>query len=625
MATTERSGLNLATRVNIALGVIAGIFLLIALRLYYLQILKGEHYRVRSENNRIRTVFVPPPRGIIYDRKERILVRNRPAFNVEFVTEDAIDQRKTLEKLGELLQVDPEILRQRLSTNTRRRRFQPKVLLKDVPRDIVAKVAAHRYLLPGVVTNVDPARDYIYGDLGAHVIGYIREITQQQLDNPAFSGYRFGDLVGQYGLEAKWEHYLQGQRGIQYVIVDAMGNRIGESSFQEEKPGNNLVLTIDLDVQKAADKALADKRGSIIVLDVRTGEVLALASAPRFNPNMFAGEMTATQWRELLDSPQRPLSDRAIQGAYPPGSVFKIFMAIAALSEGVINPEERVFCPGFHSFGGRNYRCHKRAGHGSVNLFDSMAQSCDVYYYTIGNRLGVDRIHEYSTRFGLGELTKLGLPHESAGLIPSTAWRRASSTNPERQRWYPGETLSVAIGQGAVTTTPIQIARAVAASVNGGKVLTPYLIRKVTAADGRIIEEHNGPIESRDVGISQSILNRVRDTMVGVVNAPSGTGQKAKLRSDLPFKVGGKTGTAQVISLDHNSKREEFGDHAWFAGYAPADSPEVVAVALIENGGSGGSAAAPVVRSVLEAYFDSSRPTSTQPSESKSITEVKKQ
>ncbi|NDC36550.1 MAG: penicillin-binding protein 2 [Proteobacteria bacterium] len=460
-------------------------------------------------------------------------------------------------------------------------------------------------MLPGVIINVDPARDYMYQELAAHTLGYVREISPQQMEQPSFSGYRFGDTVGQYGLELGWERFLQGQRGIQYVIVDAMGNRIGESSFQQEKPGNNLTLTIDLNVQLVADRALEKKKGAIIALDPKTGEVLALSSAPRFDPNLFAGEIPADVWRRLSSGEDKPLSDRAIQGAYPPGSVFKILMSIAALAEGVINPEERINCPGFYSFGGRNYRCHKKTGHGSVNLFEAIVQSCDVYYYTVGNRLGVDRIHEYSTRFGLGEPTGVGLAHEVAGLIPSTAWRRASSTNPERQKWYPGETLSVAIGQGAVTTTPIQIARALAAVVNGGKVLTPFLVRQVAASDGRIIEQHLTSSTERTVDIPSSILDTVRNSMVGVVHDPRGTGHYAKLRPELGLKVGGKTGTAQVVALELSTKSEDFNDHAWFAGYAPADDPQIVVVALVENGGHGGAAAAPLVRQVLEAYFES--------------------
>lgn len=607
-ASSERPLVNIPPRAHIALAITVALFFILGLRLFYLQIIKGDYYRVRSENNRIRTVFVPPPRGIIYDRKGRPLVRNRPAFNVEFVTEDAANPRETLQQVGGLLNIDPGLLRERLSSNTRRRRFEPKVLLKDVSRDIVARVGAHRYTLPGVVINVDPARDYLYNDLAAHALGYIREITPQQMETAAFSGYRYGDTVGQYGLELGWERFLQGQRGIQYVIVDAMGNRIGESSFQEEKPGNNLTLTLDLDVQSAADHALDKKRGAIVAMDPHSGEILALASAPRFDPNLFAGEIPPDVWRSLSSGEDRPLSDRAIQGAYPPGSVFKILMSIAALSEGVIRPEERINCPGYYSFGGREYRCHKKTGHGSVDLFEALVQSCDVYYYTVGNRLGVDRIHEYATKFGLGEPTGVGLAHEVAGLVPSTAWRRASSANPERQKWYPGETLSVAIGQGAVTTTPIQIARALSAVVNGGRVLTPFLVHQVTAADGRIIEQHLSSEVKRDVEIPSKILDIVRAAMVGVVNDPRGTGHSAKLRPDLLFKVGGKTGTAQVVSLDLSSKGGDFGDHAWFAGYAPADDPQIVAVALVENGGHGGAAAAPLVRSVIEAYFDSKQP-----------------
>jgi len=462
--------------------------------------------------------------------------------------------------------------------------------------------------LPGVVINVEPTREYLYGDTAAHVLGYIREITNKQLENPDFAGYRYGDLVGQYGVEAKLERLLQGQRGVQYVIVDAKGNRIGESSFQREQPGNNVTLTLDLAVQKAADDALKDKKGAIVAMDPNTGEILALSSAPRFDPNMFASELSASAWNDLVGGPERRMSDRALQGTFPPGSIFKIFMSIAAISEGVVGLSEHFNCPGYLNFGGRNFKCHKKEGHGSVDHYDALVQSCDVFYYSVGNRLGVDRIHQYASLFGFGEKSGIDLLEESQGLIPSTAWKKKAFKKPEMQKWYPGETLSVAIGQGAVTTTPIQIVRGVSAVVNGGKLLTPFVVKRVESHDGRVLEQFDQSQHSKKLDVSDKILEIVKKDMVGVVNDPRGTGKKSKVREDLNITVGGKTGTAQVVSLELTGKHHAFNDHAWFVGYAPAEKPEVVVVALVENGGHGGATSAPLVKSVFEAFFDSRRP-----------------
>ena len=363
-----------------------------------------------------------------------------------------------------------------------------------------------------------------------------------------------------------------------------------------------MILTLDHRVQIAADAALEGKKGAVVVMDVRSGDILALASSPRFAPATFTSEIPRDVWSALIDPKENRLSNRAVQGAFAPGSVFKIFVAAAALSEGVVSPNEKIWCPGYLKFGKRTFKCHKHSGHGSVNLFDAMTQSCDVYFYTVGQRLGVDRIHHYAQElFGLGELTEVSGNDENRGIVPSTKWKEAYFRREEDKKWYPGETLSVAIGQGAVTTTPIQIARSLAAVVNGGKVLKPRLVKRVTAADGRILfDAPSEPEFLRTVELEPDVVERVKAAMVGVVTDKRGTGRRAALPEKFGIVVGGKTGTAQVASRESGIKDE---DHAWFAGYAPADNPQVVAVALIENGGHGGVAAAPAVRKVLAAYF----------------------
>ena len=602
MPPIEKAGVNTAWRARVSLGVAAAAFFVIILRLWYLQIVHGAFFRDRSENNRIRTMYVPPPRGEVTDRNGLVLVKSRPSFNVELVTEDSAKPEQAVREVARLSNEDPEQLVAQFKRQSSRRRFEPRVIIRDASWEQVARVAARRHLIPGVVVNVTPARNYVYGHLASHLLGYIREINEQQLQSPEYAGYRFGDLVGQFGLESRLERYLQGQRGVQLVIVNAMGTRIGESSFEPERQGHTVRLTIDLEVQRAAEAALAEHGGALVAMDVRTGEVLAMASGPDFDPNMFIGDITPAEWQDLVAGPRKRLANRVLQGSYAPGSTFKIFMAAAALAEKVTTEHERIYCPGYLSFGGRRFRCHKPSGHGLVNLHEAMVQSCDVFFYTVGQRLTIDRIHHYANLFGFGRVTGFDLGHENRGLVPSTAWKRRYFKNPAEQKWYPGETLSVAIGQGALLVTPLQLARAVAALVNGGRVLTPYAIKEVVAEDGTVVEATPGPKEESRVELSPRIVKFVEDSLVGVVNEPTGTGRRSRLPADLPFTVAGKTGTAQVASLHLQHK---FKDNAWFVGYAPADKPEIVVVALVEGGGHGGAAAAPAVGGVLEAYFTS--------------------
>lgn len=607
MALSERSPINTSLRGLVAFGIVSGCFFLIILRLWYLQIVRGDYFRVQSENNRIRTVFVPPPRGLILDRNGEIIVKNRPSFNIELVTEDSPDPKATVKQLAEITNLSFEDLWERVQNQRKRRRFEPKLILKDISRDLVAKVSAKRYELPGVIVNVVPARDYIYGDLAAHVLGYIREITGAQLERPSYAGYQMGDVVGQYGVEARWEKFLQGKRGMQAVVVDASGTRIGEASFEPEVAGHNLTLTIDLALQRAAETAMAGKKGAVVAMDANTGEILAMLSHPAFDPNMFAGEVSPEDWKDLTSGTEKKLNNRAVQGAYPPGSVFKVFMSAAALSEKIFSTKTTVTCPGFLPFGGRLFRCHKKEGHGTVAIHDALIMSCDVFYYTVGIRLGIDRIADYAKRFGLGEATGLELVDESTGVIPSTVWKKAHFKNPANQKWFPGETLSVAIGQGAVTTTPLQIARGTAAMVNGGNVLRPYLVKQIESSDGQFKDEGFEPLVLRNADVTPDVLETVKSAMLGVVNDPRGTGKRASLTKEFGINVGGKTGTAQVVALEsHNNKQN--GDHAWFTGYAPAEKPEIVVTALVENGGHGGVTAAPVVKEVMEAYFGKTHP-----------------
>jgi penicillin-binding protein 2 len=592
---------NLAQRARLYLGLATLCFSVLVARLWHLQIMNGSYFRDRSENNRTRIVYTPAPRGMIYDRHGELLVQNRPSYNVEFIPEDAPNPEVTLQNLARIAQVPVEKLAAGVKDQIRRRRFEPKILLRDVPRDLVGIVKAHMYELPGVIISVAPARQYVYGDLAAHVLGYIREVTPEQLKSSTFAGYRSGDAVGQYGLETKWERLLRGERGVQGIVVNALGTRTGELFFQPEIPGHNLTLTIDRRLQQAADLALVDKRGAIVALDVRNGDILALASSPRFDPNIFTGEISREVWADLVAGKENKLTNRAVQGTYPPGSVFKIFVALAALEEELTSSHEKIPCPGFLQFGQRQFRCHKRGGHGSMNLYDSIVRSCDVFFYQIGQRLGVDRIHHHASLFGFGQQTEIGLSEEAAGLVPSTSWKAAYFKDPEQKRWYPGETLPVAIGQGAVLATPLQVARGMAAVVNGGKLLRPRVVRSVVSVQGVTLEERIEPEVIRTLKLNSTAVTLVRQAMTGVVNDAHGTGRRAALAEQSSVLVAGKTGTSQTMSREKMSANDD--DHAWFAGYAPADQPEIVVVALVENGGSGGKIAAPLVGEVLAVRY----------------------
>ncbi len=611
MPRSERTQLSLTPRIVWAATLGALCLSILIGRLWYLQIVKGSFFRDRSENNRLRTIFLPSPRGLIYDRNGEPVVGNRPSFNVELVVEDTPDLKQTVTDVALLVGEDPEVLLDRVSKQNKRRRFEPKVLLRDVSRDLVGQISAQRHRLPGVIVSVVPARDYPFGDLAAHTVGYIREISSEQLKSPTYSSYRAGDMVGQSGIESSLERYLRGERGAQAVIVNAFGNKIGEAFFQPEIPGSNVYLTIDRQLQQVADNALADKKGAVVVMNVKSGEILALSSAPRFNPALFTSEIPKDVWADLTDPKSTKLSNRAVQGAFPPGSVFKVFVGAAALSEGITDTGEKTFCPGFLQFGKRAFRCHKHSGHGTTNMFEALVQSCDVYFYTIGQRLGVDRIHYYAhDLFGFGEPVGLDGMEESVGLVPSTKWKETYFRNPSDKKWYPGETLPVAIGQGAVSTTPLQVARGLAAVVNGGKLLKPRVIKKVVATDGRVLEENSSDPETiRVLDIEPAILNEMRKAMVGVVDDKRGTGHRAALPKESKIVVGGKTGTAQVASRESGGKIE---DHAWFAGFGPANDPQIVVVALVENGGHGGVAAAPIARQIFMQYFGIKETTSSQ-------------
>jgi len=585
------------------------VFALFVGRLFELQILEGAVLQQRSARNSVRTVRLEAARGEIVDRAGRVLATTRPAFELQVVPNDLKNAQLEYEALGQLLSRDPEQLREAVGQPRGRSRFQPVTLADDLDWQQLARVETHRFALPGVETRVRPRRYYPQGQLVAHLLGSIGEVRQDQLEKASFAGYRAGDVVGQSGLESRYESHLHGHAGGRNVVVDAAGREVEVLDEVAQKPGDRLVLALDLDLQRAAAQAFADvpegepeRIGAAVALDVHNGDVLALVSRPAYDPNDFAGGIDAETWQKLRDDPLQPLRDRAIQDHYPPGSTHKAVVAEALLAAGVITAETQTFCPGYFRYGRRTYRCWKRGGHGWMNVVQALKQSCDVFFYTHGVELGIDRLAHFAKSFGLGRRTGIDLPGEASGLVPSSSWKKEHF----HQVWFPGETVSASIGQGYNLYTPIQLAVSYAALANGGKVMKPRLVLRLESQDGEVQTR----VEAQQVGhadVTAEALALVQRGLTAAVEEPGGTGGRARVPGML---VAGKTGTAQVVGLERTQgmKEEEipfrFRDHAWFAAFAPADNPQLAVAVFIEHGRHGSSGAGPVVRRILARWHE---------------------
>lgn len=577
-------------------------FAALILRLWFLQVVTGGYYREKSENNRIHLQEIPPSRGIVFDRNGEMLVDNRPSYDLCVVPEGVQDWTKLLNSLEELIGLDKEAARERLKKAVHRQPFRSVCLMRDISRDQLAVIETHRFNLPGVTIEVTPQRRYLHGALACHLLGYLGEISEEQLRSGQYPDNKSGDLIGKAGVEKKWQKFLNGQPGGEQIEEDAQGRRIRVISRVPPVSGSNLYLTIDNRLQEIAEKALAGKRGAVVAVDPNDGEVLALASSPSFDPNLFIGGIDRETWLGLSSSRDYPLQNRVLTGQYPPGSVFKIVVALAALEEGVVSPDEEIFCNGLYFLGRQRYRCWKRWGHGKVDLHRALVESCDVYFYNVGKRLGVDKIAFYARQFGLGSATDLDVGYESDGLIPTSEWKLRRWGTP----WQTGETISTSIGQSFVLVTPIQMAVMMSAVFNGGILYRPQVTKFVGRSDGEEVYAFKPEIVRR-LRIKPQYLEAVKKALVGVVNQPHGTGSKARLDDVV---VAGKTGTAQVVGLEKEKSldqegdmRDEFRDHAWFAAVAPAEDPKIAVAVLVENGGHGGSASAPIAGELIEAYL----------------------
>ena len=589
----------LRQRIMMALGVGLVCFLLLLARLWNLQILHGEEMRTLSENNRIRLHRVQATRGTVLDRYRRVLVDSRPSFDAVLVPEDAKELGLTLENLAQFFGQSAAEMHALLAQTTSRPPFEEITVKRDLSWDEMVALETHQLDLAGVSLQITSRRSYPLDGQIAHLLGYVGEASQQDL--LADPRNRMGDLIGKFGLEKRLESYLRGVDGGQQIEVDAVGRKLRVLREVEEVPGDTVTLTIDRDLQESAWRAMGENAGSVVALDPNTGEVLALVSRPSFDPNIFARGIQREEWRGLLTNKHKPLNNRTIQGQYPPGSTFKIVVATAAIQEGVINPFTRIHCPGGMQFGNHYFRCWRKEGHGAVNVHTALVQSCDVFFYQVAQRLGIDAIARYARAYGLGMPSGIDLEHEKAGTIPDTAWKRQRFNQP----WYAGETLSVGIGQGYVTATPLQMANMIS-TLAVGKRFRPQYIKEIAAPDGAVIR--TGKAEQiATLKVRDTTLMQVREGLRDVVNAPNGTGKQARLDGIL---VAGKTGTSQVVKMGKERVKSsqlpwQERDHAWFVAYAPAEAPEIAVVTLVEHAeGGGGAIAAPITRQVLQTYFD---------------------
>ena len=597
-------------RVRLAIAVLALVFALFAGRLFQLQLIEGEDLRRRSEQNSVRTLRIEAPRGEIVDRDGRAVATTRPAFGLQVVPEDLRAADVTFAALGQLLGSDPASFAAALGSPRRAARFKPVRLADDLTPDQLARVEVHRYALAGVATDVRPRRHYVEGSLAAQLLGTLGEVRSDQLEREQFESYRPGDVIGQSGVEALFEAQLRGQAGGRNVVVDVAGREVDVLEEVRALPGRRVVLALDLDLQHAAEQAFGEvvlpgdppKTGAVVALDARTGDVLAMVSWPSFDPNAFAGRIDAASWKALTTDEWVPLQNRAIQNQFPPGSTFKAFVAAAALHAGVIDEHTTVFCPGSYWYGGRAYRCWKHGGHGNVSLHQALRSSCDVFFYTAGVKLGIERLAAFGTLLGLGHPTGIGLGHEASGVMPSSDWKQRRFG----ERWYPGETVSVSIGQGYDLVTPLQLAVGYAALANGGQVMRPRVALRVESRDGKTLEEFP-PEVLANLELAPSHVEAVLRGLEAVVSEVGGTGGRARVAG---VRVGGKTGTSQVVSLERTKGLAEhdipirYRDHAWFVAFAPVEAPEIVVAVLVEHGLHGSSAAAPIAQRVLQRYFE---------------------
>ena len=574
------------SRLAVVPYVIVGTIALLLFGFWKLQVIDSEHYLQLAERNRIRLIPIIAPRGKMLDREGRVLVDSYPSFSVLLLRDDPQQIERSLPVIAEGLGVQVEDLQQQLEAAKTLPKFQPIVIKPLATKGDIDFIETHRADIPALEMLVVHRRRYLRDAFMAHASGYVGEVSAQQIE-ASNARYRPGDIVGKTGLEREYNDVLMGTDGMRRILVNSVGKEVGRLEQKEAIPGKPIQLTIDFDLQTVAERAMAGRKGAVVALDPRTGEVLAMASRPAPDSNLFAVRVPPEEWRRLNEDPDRPLLNRAIQAQLAPGSVFKIIMATAMLESKALPENFSVFCPGYAEFYGRTFHCWEKGGHGLVGLHQAVVHSCDVFFYNVGKRLGIDRIAYYAVKLGLGRKTGIDLPSEESGVMPSEEWKQRVF----HQKWYPGETISVAVGQGAIVTTPLQLAHTIGGIALGGVFKQPHLLLNTK----NVTEER--------FSLREDTTEKVTRAMFGVVNE-GGTAAGVRLQG---IELSGKTGSAQVISsqgLRRAGRQHQLRDNAWFVGYAPRRDPEIVVAVLVKEGEHGASAAAPVARDVIKGYYD---------------------
>ncbi len=599
-------------RLTVAGGFVLVCFAALLMRFVWLQIIQNNYYTTRAEDNRISLVPIVPNRGLILDRNGVVLARSYAAYTLEITPSKAKNLDQMIDALGQIIEVQPKDRKRFKKLLEESRNFESLPIRTRLTDAEVAIFTAQRYRFPGVEIKARLFRQYPGGAFASHIVGYIGRVTDHDIEKiekqEQEANYRGTEHFGKSGLEQKYEFALHGIAGFEQVEVDAGGHAVHTLARTAPIAGNNLTLTIDAELQRIAETAFGDRKGALVAIEPSTGGLLALVSTPTYDPNLFVDGIDSANWRELNESPDKPMINRALNGAYPPGSTFKPFMALAALTVGKRRAEQITFDPGFFNFGGHTFRDDKKGGHGAVDMYKSIVQSCDTYYYALANDMGIDNISNFMAQLGFGQRTGIDIEGESEGILPSQEWKKKRFKKPEQQKWYAGETVSIGIGQGYNAYTPIQLAQATAVIANRGVMFRPHLVDFITdTVTGVRTKIESTPLRTLD--LKPEHLDVIRNAMIGVNK--EGTGARAFAGAQ--YVAAGKTGTAQVFSLkgsDYKAQgvKQELRDHALFIAFAPADEPKIALAILVENGGFGAAAAAPIARLVLDYYLLGKRP-----------------
>ena len=608
-------------------------FALLLGRFIWLQVIQHDFYQTRAEDNRIALIPIVPNRGVITDRNGVVLAHNYSAFTLEITPSQAGKLDETIDALAEVIDIQPKDRKRFKRLLDEAKNFESIPIRTRLTDAEVAKFAVHCYRFPGVEVKARLFRQYPLGDIASHAVGYIGRITDRDLkwieDAEKQANYKGTDHVGKTGLEQHYEFELHGETGYEEVEIDAGGRALRSLKRIPPVSGNNLALTLDAKLQQITEQAFGDRKGALVAIDPQTGGILALVSTPTYDPNLFVDGITPDNWKELNEHPSKPMVNRAINGAYPPGSTFKPFMALAALEMGKRTPNQAISDPGYYNFGNHQFRDDKKGGHGSVDMYKSIVHSCDTYYYMLANDMGIDNIAKFMGSLGLGQRTGVDLGKddsgESKGVLPSQEWKKQRFKKPEQQKWYAGETISIGIGQGYNAYTPIQLAQATATIANNGVMFRPHLVHYLVdtkTGEKRPVE----PQPIRDLQLKPQNIEVIRRAMVGVNK--EGTGARAF--AGAPYEAAGKTGTAQVFSLKgaqykEGSTKKELRDHALFIAYAPADNPKIALAVLVENGGFGAQSAAPIARMVIDYYLLGKLPAGAAPEDSAAVEEEREE